>query len=81
MATRGYSLLMTPLDLHASCDDLVRIYEHVRRNIDVIAPFLPATAEVDITASGTPHNIGDIPLLGLYLPNYACGNRTIDAML
>ena len=72
---------MTPLDLHASCDELVRIYEHVRRNIDVIAPFLPENAEIDIFAGGTPHNTGEIPLLGLYLPHDADSNSAVDARL
>ena len=81
MATRGYSLLMTPLDSHASCDELVRIYEHVRRNIDVIAPFLPESAEIDIIASGTSHSTRELPLLGLYLPANAGSNRTVYASL
>ena len=81
MATRGYSLLQTPLDLHASCEELVCIYEHVRRNIDVIAPFLPESAEIDIFAGGTPHNTGDIPLLGLYLPDDADTKGAVDTRL
>lgn len=81
MATHGYSLLMTPLDLHRSCVELVRIYEHVRRNIAVIAPFLPEIAEIDIIVRGTPHNTEDIPLLGLYLPDDASSNGGVDDML
>ncbi|WP_345689747.1 hypothetical protein [Novipirellula caenicola] len=68
---------MTELDLHASCDELVRIYEHVRRNVDVIAPFLPETAEIDIFAGRTSHSIKDIPLLGVYLPDDADSNGDV----
>ena len=56
----------------------MRIYDLVRRNIRSIAPFLPETAEIDLIAGGTPHNDGDIPLLGLFVPNDACGNIRID---
>lgn len=78
MAFRGYTLLTTPLDEHSSYDEQVRIYDLVRRNIRSIAPFLPETAEIDLIAGGTPHNDGDIPLLGLFVPNDACGNIRID---
>ena len=63
MTSRSYTLLMTPLDFHASCDELIRIYEYVRCNINAIAPFLPDSAVVDIAAGGTPHNLGRAPLL------------------
>ncbi len=81
MAPRGYCILSTPLDLHASCDELIRNYELVRRNIDVIAPFLPQTAEIDVMAGGTSHSNGDIPLLGLFLPSGADTDSRIDDKL
>ena len=66
MMTHGYSLISTPLDLHASREELVRIYEFVRRDIYHIVPFLPKTAEVDLIAGGTSHNLGPVPLLGIH---------------
>jgi len=81
MAPRGYCILSTPLDLHASCDELIRNYELVRRNIDSIAPFMPQTAEIDIMAGGTSHSNGDIPLLGLFLPSGADSDSRIDDKL
>lgn len=81
MAPRGYTLLTTPLDLHAPCDGLVRCYELVRRKIDLIASWLPEAAEVDILAGGTPHNKGKIPLLALHLQSSEEAGRSADDRL
>ena len=63
MTDRGYSLLDTPLDLHASIETLICNYELVRQNIEQIAPFLPNECVIELIAGGTPHNAGKIPLL------------------
>ncbi|EMI44004.1 hypothetical protein [Rhodopirellula sp. SWK7] len=80
MNQRGYFLLMTPLDLHATSDQLVRNYELVRRKIAEIAPSLPSDAEIDIFSGGTPHNADDIPLLGLHLPERSDRDNICDAL-
>lgn len=81
MAPRGYCILSTPLDSHASHDELTRNYELVRRNINQIAPFLPKAAEIDVMVGGTSHSNGDIPLLGLFLPSGAGSDSRIDEKL
>ena len=66
MTIRSYSLFDTPLDLNASFDELIRNYELVRCNAKQIAPFLTSNCEFDVLASGSAHNPGKIPVLGLH---------------
>lgn len=77
MVERSYTLLATPLDLHASNDDLIRNYELVRQNIQQIAPTLPPGCEIELIASETSHNPWPIPLLGLYIPE-SVTNAAVD---
>lgn len=81
---RGYTLFDTPLDKHATNEERVRIYEFVRININRIVPFLRQGVEIDLLASGTPHNQGLVPLLGFHFGpskhdfNVELIQRTID---
>lgn len=79
MPERSYSLLSTPLDLHASIDDLIRNYELVRQNIRQIFPSLPLECEIDLLAGETPHNQQPAPLLGLHIPIGPDGD-TVDPL-
>lgn len=65
---RGYFLLMTPLDLHASTESLIRNYVMVIENSAKILPNLPPECAIELFAGGTPHNSREIPLLGLHTP-------------
>lgn len=74
---RGYTLIDVALDERRLDDDrdlVVRLMEYVRANFRRIVPGVPAGCEVDLLASGTAHNAGAIPLLGLYAPPEVAGD-------
>lgn len=68
--SRGYTLidLAYPRRPGVDEDSLVRFMEYVRQHFREIVPGVPAECEVDLLASGHAHNIGLMPLLGLYAP-------------
>jgi len=70
MNTRSYTFLDFPIpeSFWLDWDIVVRLKEHVRQNFRSIVPEIPAACELDLMASGTSHNPGLLPLLGLYTP-------------
>src|SRR4029079_4741877 len=53
-------------------DLIVRVYEHVRINLRVLAPDIPVDCEVDLLAAGTAHNVGPRPIIGIHAPSKVC---------
>jgi hypothetical protein len=70
MADRAYTLIdfTPPTVLWSDRDRVVRFVEYVRANFDRIVDGLPPGCEVDLLASGHAHNVGLLPLLGLWAP-------------
>jgi hypothetical protein len=70
MNHRGYMLVEVPVERRfwPEHDLIVRVYEHVRRNLRFLAPNIPAECEIDLLAAGTAHNVGPRPLLGIHSP-------------
>jgi hypothetical protein len=68
MSDRSYTLVEVPVErrLWPEYDLIVRVFEHVRRNLRFMAPDIPAECEVDLLAAGTAHNVGPRPILGIY---------------
>ncbi len=66
----GYTLIdfsLRPV-LSGDRDRAVRFMEHVRANSQRIVPGVPAACELDLFVSGHAHNVGPMPLLGLFAP-------------
>ena len=82
MSTRRYTLVDVPVQrrLWPDLDAIVRVMEHVRRNLHALAPDLPADCEVDLLAALTAHNVESQPVLGVYLPPAANAAPILDAL-
>ena len=72
-AERGYTLIdfAPPLLRIGQVDDaVIRFMEYVRQHFHEIVPGVPAESEVDLFASGSPHNPGLLPFIGVHSPRH-----------
>jgi hypothetical protein len=68
LAARGYELIDFARPKGLDRDRELRFMEYVRANLSHIVSGVPAGCEVDLFAGGHPHNVGLVPLLGLWAP-------------
>ena len=69
---RGYTLIDFAYPRRSGLDEdsLVRFMEHVRQHFHEFVPGVPAECEVDLFASGSAHNVGLFPFLGVHSPRH-----------
>jgi hypothetical protein len=68
MSGCGYTLIDFSYPRHhdAGLDNIVRLMEYIRRHLRELAPAVPANSDIDLIASGSAHNVGPRPILGLH---------------
>lgn len=74
---RGYTLIdfEYPQRLGVDWDSVVRFMEYIRQHFHEIVPGVPKESEVDLVASGSPHNTGPLPFIGVHSPRNVQANE------